>query len=127
MNFLNTFLYEACEAGTFGNNCASKCDYPAYGINCQYECNCSSSDCDIKAGCRKIGNSFILSLFLCILNKNKISPSCFLFYYQRIFFNFPFLWRASVIIVVHNVVPGYFDTNIMFLCLLKNKTKNIQN
>nr|XP_022289820.1 uncharacterized protein LOC111101582 [Crassostrea virginica] len=41
-----------CMPGYIGPNCTLSCLYPTYGEECQGNCNCSNSSCDISTGCR---------------------------------------------------------------------------
>ncbi|XP_062579913.1 multiple epidermal growth factor-like domains protein 11 [Saccostrea cucullata] len=41
----------SCSPGYFGINCSWPCRYPNYGENCQSECNCEKSFCNVTYGC----------------------------------------------------------------------------
>nr|XP_034334258.1 multiple epidermal growth factor-like domains protein 6 [Crassostrea gigas] len=47
----NSIVCEQCMAGYIGRNCTSKCPFPYYGVECQQECNCNQTLCNISTGC----------------------------------------------------------------------------
>uniref|UniRef100_A0A8W8JLT6 Scavenger receptor class F member 2 n=1 Tax=Magallana gigas TaxID=29159 RepID=A0A8W8JLT6_MAGGI len=49
-NYRNN-ICEQCMAGYIGRNCTSKCPFPYYGVECQQNCKCNQSLCNISTGC----------------------------------------------------------------------------
>lgn len=45
--------------GYSGQNCSSKCPYPAYGNRCQGNCDCNNDTCDVSTGCRSLTTGII--------------------------------------------------------------------
>ncbi|XP_056014626.1 multiple epidermal growth factor-like domains protein 6 [Ostrea edulis] len=42
-----------CMSGFHGENCASSCPFPYYGIRCGSKCNCSEDECHHQYGCKR--------------------------------------------------------------------------
>ncbi|XP_062599378.1 uncharacterized protein LOC134260867 [Saccostrea cucullata] len=47
-----------CTDGFIGPNCVVSCPYPAYGFQCQKECECTEDFCNVTTGCPLDCNEF---------------------------------------------------------------------
>lgn len=45
------YCFAECMAGYIGRNCTSKCPFPYYRVECQQECYCNQTLCNISTGC----------------------------------------------------------------------------
>lgn len=44
-------LFSECPIGYHLNNCSEKCNFPTFGDECQFLCDCPVSDCHFASGC----------------------------------------------------------------------------
>lgn len=62
------FIETNCPPGYLGRNCAERCRYPSYGIDCQGLCGCEEKLCDVATGCISPADG-TLELIICFTCK----------------------------------------------------------
>lgn len=54
---IKLFLFLECPIGYHFINCSEKCNFPTFGEECQFQCDCPVSDCHFARGCVQNGDS----------------------------------------------------------------------
>lgn len=59
-------MFSACLDGFIGEECKISCPYPAYGRNCDLNCDCEEKYCNVSMGCLQ-GKVYVIQI-TCVRN-----------------------------------------------------------